>query len=106
MAVKETENWQEAYWAGIVGFIIVVPFASPTVAITSAKIGGVWRIEQKPRLIVCIGKDWPFGNDAQIVTIEGPSAAAEDCIASFGGAPWKTEIYVSALTFGVRELMK
>ena len=92
VAVKETENWHEAYWAGIVGFIIVVLFASPTVANTSAKTGGVWRIEQKPRLTVYIGKDWPFGNDAQMVTTEGPSAAAVDCTASFGGVPWKTEI--------------
>ena len=57
-------------------------------------------------MTVCIGKDWPFGNDAQMVTTEGPSAAAVDFTAIFGGAPCKTEIYVSALKLGVRELMK
>ena len=36
----------------------------------------------------------------------GPSAAAVDFTAIFGGAPCKTEIYVSALKLGVRELMK
>ena len=57
-------------------------------------------------MTVYIGKDWPFGNDAQMVTTEGPSAAAVDFTAIFGGAPCKTEIYVSALKLGVRELMK
>lgn len=67
-------------------------FASPTVLKTFAKTGGDERILQKFRLTVCIGKDWPFGKDAQIVAIEGPSTIAVDCKASFGAVPCKTEI--------------